>query len=129
VIILMWRCARGASAAVQSAKQGIEHFHSQFNDGKFEDIYNGATEQFRSSTTKDQLLEFLSSVQRKLGRVVATGDPAYFINASTNGTFVTLTCQTDFVRGKAQERFVWILHGGRAELIGYHIESRDLIVK
>jgi len=61
--------------------------------------------------------------------VVRTNDPQFFINASTNGTFVTLTYKTDFTHGSAQERFIWTLTGGKATLIRYNIDSRDLIVK
>ena len=84
---------------------------------------------FRKSTTQSQSSEFLSTVHRKLGNFVRATSPAFFINATTNGVSVTLTYQTEFAQGKGQERFVGDVHGTEATLVGYNVNSRDLIVE
>lgn len=129
LILLIWHCSKAAFADVRIAKQAVDHFHQHFNAGQFENIYDEASDQLHNVNTKAQFVELFSAIQRKLGSVVRTGEPRYVVNANTNGTSVTLTYQTEFTNGSAEEKFVWSLKGGEAILNGYTINSRELVVK
>jgi hypothetical protein len=130
LIAVIWRCGKSDSADIRISDQAIVRFHQQFNAGAFEDIYDDASDQLRSSTTKDEWLKLLSAVQRKLGGFVrADGNTYYNITTNFNKTFVTITVQTEFARGTGKERFTWSVAGNDAILISYNIDSRDLIVK
>jgi hypothetical protein len=41
----------------------------------------------------------------------------------TEGRQITLAYESEFQKGHAKETFVWRLHGDRAALIGYHVDS------
>jgi len=45
------------------------------------------------------------------------------------GTRVTLTYETEFANGTGSEEFLWHVHDGQALLFGYHINSKELILK
>ncbi len=131
IVIGMWQCGRGVAGLVRQGTgpslRATEQFHAQLNRGAYDEIYTGATEEFRKSGSQQELTTFFEAVHRKLGDFVSSGSPSYFVQATTNGMFVTLTYQSTFQRGKGAERFVWKIEGGQPRLMGYNIDSRELI--
>jgi len=53
----------------------------------------------------------------------------FFENFNTSGTQVRLTYSTKFAAGNGQEEFVWVKNGDGFTLLGYHINSMELITK
>ncbi len=126
---VLFSCNRKTFSAVRTAEGGVQHFHELFNQSQFQQIWQEAADEFRTSGSQAELVEFFDKVHKKLGNVSRTGSPAYFVNVSTQGTFVRLTYDTEFAQGKAQETFVWRVESDGPRLVGYNISSRDLIVK
>ena len=129
VALGMWRCGQSASAGTKAAKQAVLRFHQHFNQNQYHDIYAEATAVFRSAGSESETSAFLDKVHEKLGDEVSNGEPTYFANVSTRGTFVTLTYNSEFTHGRGQERFVWRIEGDQAQLVRYDINSKDLIMK
>ncbi len=73
--------------------------------------------------------ELLSAVSRKLGTKKSSTNVNWNINYHTSGTFVTLTQNTEFERGDAEEQFVYRIEEDKALLAGYHINSHALITQ
>ncbi len=127
----MYQCARTISGFVREgtgpALRAAERFHSQLNRGEYSQILAGATDEFRKSASEEDLTKFLAAVHRKLGDFLAAGPPAYTFQATTGGNFVVLTYESTFEHGKGTERFTWKMVDGQPRLMGYNIDSRELI--
>jgi hypothetical protein len=116
-------------ADTKAAEQAVPRFHDLVDAGQFEVIYAESGEEFRKSISQDKFFAFIGAVHRKLGPVKATKPDGWFVNYNTSGTFVTLNYATTFVEGEGAEQFVFRLSGDKAVLVGYHINSSELIVK
>ncbi len=110
-------------------EKGVTSFHALLNDGRFDEIYDGASDEFRGATARKRFAELLGAVQRKLGKVTGTENKGWRVNSRNLQTYVELAQATRFDRGEAQESFVFVVRGGKATLIGYNIQSQDLIVR
>ena len=129
VVLGIWTCSRRAYAGTKLAKQAVIHFHQQFNQKQYSEIYVGATQVFRDAAPEPDATAFFNKVHQKLGDEIRAGEPTFFANVTTGGTFITLTYDTDFVLGKGKEKFLWKIEDGSAYLVRYDINSRDLIMK
>jgi len=68
-------------------------------------------------------------VQRKLGKVTQTTTVGFNVRTFNFTTTVDLTQNTTFEQGTGVETFEFEMAGGKAVLVGYHINSKDLILK
>ena len=119
----------GSSENLRIAKEATTHVHAQMDNEQFAQIYSEADDALRAATKRQDLLDFISAVHRKLGRVQNAYQTGFFVNFSTSGTRVRLNYQTKFDGGNAQEEFIWKIKGDQPALIGYHISSNALIIK
>jgi hypothetical protein len=117
------------SQGTKEAKKGVAHFHEQFNQNQYHEIYSEATQVFRDAAPESEATAFFDKVHQKLGDEIRSGEPRYFANVSTGGTFVTLAYDSEFVHGRGREQFLWRIEGDKASLVRYDINSKDLIMK
>ncbi len=113
---------------VETAGGAVTRFHEQLNGERYEEIMAGAGEAFGGPDAHDETVAFLSAVHNKLGNLETTSITGWHVNYGTDGKVVTLNYQSSFERGEATEQFVFRVKNDEAELIGYHINSRALIV-
>jgi len=116
---------KGKKAAEQSAAD----FHKLYNDGKLPEIYSASHSKFKSAATEKEFLEFISAVRRKLGKVTATANSGVNIRTFNLTTTVVLNQSTTFEQGTGREVFTFQMEGDRAILVGYNINSKDLVLK
>jgi len=121
--------ACSSSADFDRAKEGVERFHEMFNGGTFDAIYSEAGKEFQASTPRDEFLQFVEAVHRKLGKAGEAKLRGWNVNYNTSGSYVTLTYATHYDEGDASEQFVFNVGGGKASLVGFHINSKVLILK
>ncbi|SRR5258708_28029856 len=112
------------------AEQGVTQFHSQLNSEQYLAICAGAEEKFRKAANEIEFVALLQAVHRKLGKVqqskLQSSQVGWFAG---EGTVVTLFYNTQFVDGKAGEKFIWHVRDNHAILDGYYINSSVLITK
>ncbi len=111
------------------AQKAVAEFHALENDGRFTEIYDGASDDFRRAGGRERFVELLGAVQRKLGKVTGTDNRGWRVNTWNLTTYVEVGQATHFERGNAQESFRFVIRGGKAALIAYNIQSDELITR
>jgi hypothetical protein len=71
----------------------------------------------------------MSAVQRKLGKVTQTSNAGFNVRTFNLTTTVVLNQNTTFEQGTGTEVFTFQMNGEKAVLVGYNINSKDLILK
>jgi len=112
----------------EASQQGVASFHQQLDAGRFDAIYDGSGAELKAVTPRPQFVALLDNIHRKLGAVKDARQVGLNVNYGTSGGAVTLTYQTQFASGSGTEQFVFRT-GKPPLLIGYHIESNDLMTK
>jgi hypothetical protein len=112
-----------------AGEKAVADFHALYNQGKVEDIWKEADPKFRRTTTKQQYDDLMGAVQRKLGNVVSTANNGWQVRSFNLTTSVLLAQNTTFEHGQGTESFTFALNGTNAVLVGYNIQSMDLITK
>ena len=111
------------------AEPAVEKFHAQYNEGKYTEIRDQADDEFKKIVTEEQLVELLSAVQRKLGKVKSATNSGLHVNTTTSGTFATVTYNVEFAEGKGTEQFVFHIMDDKALLYNFNVNSPLLITK
>jgi hypothetical protein len=119
----------GASDVLRFANEGVARFRAQLGGQQYLDIYSQADSAFRSVTKQQDFVDFMSAINRKLGKFQSASQTGYFVNWTTSGTRVRLTFSAKYEGGDAQEEFIWHVSGKQALLVGYHVNSNALITK
>lgn len=113
----------------QAGEQAIAEFHRLYNEGKVAEIYAASDSKFKNATTEKQFLEFIGAIQRKLGKVTESKNAGFNVNTFNLTTNVILNQQTTFAQGSGTEVFTFEMNGDKAVLVGYNINSNELILK
>jgi hypothetical protein len=112
---------------VADAQHAVWVFHHELDEGDYDAIWNSTGEAMRKVTAEGQFKTFLGAVHTKLGTVGASQTAGWRVNYTTGGQFKLLDQQTDFAHGKGQESFVFQVKDQGLELVGYHINSMQLV--
>jgi len=126
--VIMTGCG-GLIKAKAASEAAIHHFHQLLSDGKFEDIWEEASPKFRNASKKEKYDEFMSALQRKLGKVKSTSNVSWKVSTYNLTTTVLMTQKTVFEKGEGTESFTFEIDGDKAVLVGYNVQSMDLITK
>lgn len=113
----------------EAAEHSVVDFHKMYNDGKLAEIYAAGHPNLKGTTSEKEFLEFVGTVQRKLGNVTRTSNTGLNVRTVNSTTTVVMAQDTTFEHGTGTETFTFEMDGDRAVLIGYHINSKDLIMK
>lgn len=113
----------------KAAEQSVADFHKLYNDGKLLEIYSSGHSKLKDAATEKQFLEFVGAVQRKLGKVTQTSNAGFNVQAFNLTTIVVLNQNTTFEQGTGTETFTFQMEDEKAVLVGYNINSKDLILK
>lgn len=112
-----------------AGERAVAQFHALYNQGKIGDIWQSADGQFRAATTRPKFEELMAALQRKLGKVVSTSNVNWRVQSFNMKSSVLLSQTTTFEHGNGTESFSFALNGTNALLLGYNIQSMDLITK
>ena len=127
-VVVMAGCG-GFTKGKPAAERAITKFHESYNQGRLEEIWNGADPQFRTASSMQKYDEFMEAVRRKLGKVTSTSNSGWNLKTFNFKTTVYMAQQTVFEKGQGTESFTFALDGTNAVLVGYNIQSMDLIIK
>jgi hypothetical protein len=119
-----WQCGSAAYQGSALSNKAVWRFHEHLNNGEFGAICDEADEVLAQSEKRDELLDLLESVHRKLGDSGEEKLVNLRVNVTTRGTFIFARYTTTFDHGKATETFDWRKNGTTLKLCGYNVESR-----
>ena len=111
------------------AEPQVAAFHQKLDAGKFDEIYSTADEAFRKAASKEKALELFSAVNKKLGKVKSSSTSNWNVNTFNFVTTVVLVVETEFEHGKGTEKFTFRISDGKASLVGYNINSLDMMTR
>jgi hypothetical protein len=117
-----------ALKAKSAAETAVGEFHQMYNEYRNQEIYENAHSDFRGSSNYEQFESFVSALQVKLGQVMSTETRGWKVNSTNFVTTAILQQETHFELGEALETFTFRVNGQKAVLLGYNINSRDLIM-
>lgn len=115
------------SADYGDAKKATEGFHSLMDQGEYGAIYDSAARGFQASSTRENLAGFLKRVNRKMGKCGEGQVTFGGYQATTSGTFVTVTSSRVCANGSLGEVFVWLMVDGKATLLRYNANNPLLL--
>ncbi len=128
VTVLLLSCTDMVKGKDLADKQ-VPVFHQLFNEQKFQDIVKAADPDMIKAASGPKIIELLRAIHRKLGPVKESNNINWNIGNFNLETRVVLVQNTSFERGSGTETFTYRVAGGKARLLGYHINSDDLIIK
>lgn len=111
------------------AESQIAVFHQELDAGRFDAIYAAAAPEFRSGAPKEKVFELFSAIEKKLGKVQSTSTTSYNARMFNLVTTVILAEETRFAHGTGTETFTFRVDGDKAKLVGYNINSLDMMTK
>lgn len=117
------------SKAKGMADAAIVDFHKKFNEQKFKELYSAGHADLKAAATEADFLRLLEAVHRKLGRQVRSSEGGWRVNTSNMKTSAVVTQDTEFEQGKGTETFTYVVSGDSCTLLGYHINSQDMMIK
>lgn len=112
-----------------ASEAAIARFHELYNEGRFGEIWDEAHPKLRAGSNEEKYTEFMEAVRRKLGSVTSTANNGWKVNKKNLTTMVMMAQKTVFENGEGTESFVFQMEGEKALLLGYNIQSMDLITK
>jgi hypothetical protein len=116
------------------AEAGVDKFHQQLNDARFDDIWNGADDTFRTDAlriagSKRPYDATMNQLRHKLGRVVTSSTQKWSVKTADSLSTVTLVQDTRLERGSAVENFTFLVRGGIAKLRDYEFTSPQYAIQ
>ncbi len=120
--------ACSAPASIGNAEKEIAEFHRHLDAEDYTAIWNASSEELKKAGPQDNFSKLLSAVHRKLGKVVQSKQVGWRSNVNTNGNFAEVQMDTRFEKGTGVESFVYRKDGEVLKLIGYNINSNELII-
>jgi len=121
-------CFGTFKAAQDDAAKLATAFHGQMTQNDLAGIYNNADQRYRDAVTRAKSDAMFSSIARKLGSPLDCKPGGFNINATTSGTILKAQCETRFSKdATGVETFTWVKSGSQYRLLGYNINSNELI--
>jgi hypothetical protein len=118
-------------AVADAQKQALEletSFHQQMASGSVAGIYQNSDPDFQKATSREQSDALFGAVARKLGAPLDCTQGVTTIAVTTSGTIIRSQCTTRFSKNATgTESFVWRKNGDKFRLLGYNVNSPELI--
>jgi PBP1b-binding outer membrane lipoprotein LpoB len=112
-----------------AAQSQVTVFYQRFNDQDLEAIVAAAHPDLLKKSPKSEVINFLSVVRRKLGKVTNSENVNWNVRTFNLVTTVVIVQNTTFETGKGTETFTFRIRKETASLLGYNINSQYLIMK
>ncbi|MBX2813999.1 MAG: DUF4019 domain-containing protein [Myxococcales bacterium] len=112
-----------------AAEKAVTKFHAQFNKEQFATMYAETHEEFKKASSEEDIIELFQAVHSKLGPVVSTEQKVRHVTNINFVRYVKFNYETTFKEGTGTETFRFIIEDTKAKLLGYNINSRDMLVK
>ena len=110
------------------AEPEVAKFRALMQAREFARLYDSTGDEFKAATSREQGIALFSAVHRKLGPL----ESARQVNSAVNTrdvTTVVLIYASDYRDGDATETFTYQVEGGKAQLVGYNIQSLEMLIR
>jgi hypothetical protein len=111
------------------AEPQVVRFHERLTARQFDEIYSSAGSELKKAVAKEKLTELLAAIDRKLGHLKSSKETNWNVQTFNLRTTVVLVQESEFERGTATETFTYVVTDRKPELVGYSINSWDMLVK
>ena len=111
------------------ADKAAADFHGLYDAEDYDKIFDTAHSDFKGLKPKAEVISFVRSVRDKLGKVKSSNRTGWQANSVNMKTNVVLTFSTEFMNGEGVETFTYRIEDGKAILLGWYVNSNDLILK
>jgi hypothetical protein len=111
------------------AEPQVAAFHERLDAKRFDEIYADAADEFRAAGPRERVFALFAAIGRKLGKVKSASTSTWNVNTFNFTTTVVLAVDTEFERGTATETFTFRVSGEKASLVGYNINSLDMLIR
>ena len=126
VLGILWSLGKGSYHNYRLASASADHFHQQLNNADYDGVYEDATDEFRSSGSREDLTKFLRNVHEKMGKCGKMSAAGFHVNWRNGRVWVDQVFNTQCEAGQAQESFVWLVQQDQCRLYHYQIDSPKL---
>ena len=111
-----------------ASKNAVATFHDRLNNERYDDIMRSATAGFRNSASPEERHAYFDGVRNSLGQHQDSDRVAYSADSGVSGSGVTVTLDSRFEFGSAQETFVFVERQEGMVLHDYRINSQVFMV-
>lgn len=111
------------------AEATVAQFREQMSAGHFDRIYDAAGEEFKAATTRDVGVALFAAVDRKLGKLQKAEQINWSVNTHNMTTLAVLVYDSQYAEDRATETFTVKIDDGKGELVGYNIQSLQMLIK
>ncbi|MCF6314548.1 MAG: DUF4019 domain-containing protein [Verrucomicrobiales bacterium] len=125
-VLFLNACNAGKGAT--AAQVAVVDFHKKFEQEKFAQIYQESHQGFKDSVSEKKMIKLMATVKSKLGSIKSSKRAGFRFNTRNLKANIVLQYQTVYEHGKGVETFTYRLSGGEAFLMGWHINSNELII-
>jgi hypothetical protein len=126
VSLLLCACSPGSLSTADS-EAAVAAFHQQYDASGFDAIYAGSAPELKAATSSEKFVKLLSVMHTRLGTVQSSSKASWRVFAGTSGNFIDLTYKTTYQHGEGVESFRFRTDRGNPQLVGYNINSTELI--
>ncbi len=117
-----------ATADLAASEKAIAAFHADANAAKFDDIYFASSDEMQNAQDVADFETFLGAVHRKLGKAGKSTQEGWRINYMNGTSMTILNMKTIYEKGEAEEIFTFKSSPNGPLLVGYNIQSKELII-
>ncbi len=114
------------SVNIETAERQIKTFHSRYNDGAVDTLYDIAGDELRKTTTREEMADFVTVVSTRLGKVEMSEQVNWNVAFNNGVSSTVITMETDFEKGEGLETFTFQGTGDDLELVGWLVNSPRL---
>ena len=111
-----------STPGVKIAQMGVAHFRSQMEAGEFQAIYAEADEGLRQKYNEKDFVKLVAAIDRAGGTLkqarLSRARESWF---SHRDKYVTLDYETTWARTKGEEKFIFHIRQGHANLDTYKV--------
>ena len=126
LLSLTWAC--GFTKGMDAARSAVDEFHRQVAAEQAGMIFDGATDHFRSSLSREFNRARFVRLRQKMGVCRSSQATSMSVNATNLGTFVSMKYSTRCANRQLDESFVWLIENEKARLYDYSASSPLLLV-
>jgi hypothetical protein len=111
------------------AEATVAKFREQMKAGQFEQIYDSTGADFKAATSREIGVALFAAVDRKLGAFKRAKQVNWSVKTHNLVTMAVLVYDSEYSEGNATETFTVKVDDGKGELVGYNIQSLQMLIR